>query len=103
MNSMKTSHPWLGKQVIIRTYSAGVHYGELDFVEGSTVRLKNSRRIWYWDGAFTLSELAEVGTLKPKNCKFSMPTSGIELDRIEIILISESALISLNEVIDYVG
>jgi hypothetical protein len=56
--------------VIVRTQNAGVFAGELVKRTGSEARLKNSRRIWYWDGAASLSELAVSGTSKPEECQF---------------------------------
>jgi len=88
----------LGKKVIIRTYSAGAHYGTLKSKDGATVVLENAIRIWYWDGAFTLSALAMEGTSRPENCKFSMPVNEIELDRIEIIPCTEKAIASIEGV-----
>jgi len=57
---------------IIRTYSAGVFAG---YINTTTIDKKcgtvyNSRRIWYWKGAATLSQLAVDGTSKPDECKF---------------------------------
>lgn len=46
---------------IIRTYSAGVHVGELVSRNGTEVILKNASRIWRWRGANTLHELALYG------------------------------------------
>ena len=43
--------------VVVRTYSAGVHVGELKSRKGKEVVLINARRLWKWCGAFTLSEL----------------------------------------------
>lgn len=91
-------HPWLGEKVLIRTESAGVHYGALNYVNGSTVRLKNARRIWRWDGAFTLNEIAVNGLEKPEGCKFSAPVSDIELDRIEIILVEAKGIESIESI-----
>ena len=85
----------IGKKVIIRTYSAGVHYGTLKSKNGAEVVLADAIRIWYWDGAFTLSALAMRGTTKPQNCKFAMPVNEIELDRIEIIPCTEQAIASI--------
>lgn len=50
------------KYVIVRTYSAGVFAGELESRTGQEVVLRNARRIWYWVGAATLSQLAMEGT-----------------------------------------
>ena len=75
-----------GKYVVVRTYSAGVHAGELVSQKGKEVTLKNSRRIWYWKGAASLSELAMSGVKCPNECKFSVPVTQIVLtEAIEII------------------
>jgi hypothetical protein len=50
-----------GKYVVIRTYSAGVHCGELVSRDGKEATLRNARRIWRWQGANTLSEIANRG------------------------------------------
>jgi len=78
--------------VIIRTYSAGVHAGYLIERNGKEVTLKNSRRIWYWDGAASLSQMAVDGVSKPENCKFAVVLPEIILtEAIEIIPCSEKA------------
>jgi hypothetical protein len=48
--------------VIIRTQNAGVHFGKLSETDLgiSKVTLKYSRRIWYWDGAASLSQFENV-------------------------------------------
>jgi len=51
----------IGKYCVIRTYSAGVHVGELVSHSGAEVGLKNARRIWRWKGANTLHEIALRG------------------------------------------
>ena len=90
-----------GKKVIVRTYSAGVHYGELVEKEGQDVLLKNSRRIWYWKGAFTLSEIAVKG-LDTKASKLSVVVPEIMLmQAIEIIPVSDAVAKSLEEVVAY--
>ena len=74
------------KYVIVRTYSAGVHAGTLESYEGKEVVLKNARRLWYWDGAASLSQLAVDGVSKPENCKFPTEVAEILLtEAIEII------------------
>jgi len=71
---------------IIRTYSAGVHFGEVKRREGKEVELINSRRLWYWSGAASLSQMAIEGVTKPKECKFSVVVPCIILTEvIEII------------------
>jgi hypothetical protein len=88
-----------GKNVIVRTYSAGVHYGTLASRDGKEVVLTNSRRIWYWDGAASLSQLAAEGVSKPNNCKFSVPVGEILLtEAVEIITTTKLADASIARV-----
>jgi hypothetical protein len=82
----------IGKKVIVRTYSAGVHFGTLQSRDGKEVVLNNARRIWYWDGASTLSQLAVDGTKTPENCKFPVAVPEIVLtEAIEIIPVTDRA------------
>lgn len=87
------------KYVIVRTYSAGVFAGFLELENGQEVTLTNVRRLWYWDGAASLSQLAMEGTSKPKNCKFPCEVERIKLfQTIEIIDVTEKARLSIKEV-----
>ena len=72
--------------VIVRCRNAGVHAGEFVSRKGQEVTLHNSRRIWYWSGAATLSELAVYGAKNTTECKFGVKLPVIEvLDACEII------------------
>ncbi len=88
--------------VIIRTYSAGVHMGYLKAKEstlaGMEVELINTRRLYKWAGALTISELAGIGTSKPNECQFTMAIPSITLVAIEIVPVTEAAFNSLNSV-----
>jgi len=87
------------KYVIVRTYSAGVFAGELESRKGQEVVLTNARRIWYWDGAASLSQLAMEGTKKPENCKFPVAVNRVELLQvIEILDVTEAAKKSIESV-----
>ena len=87
------------KYEIVRTYSAGVFAGELESRNGKEVVLKNARRLWYWDGAASLSQLAMEGTSKPENCKFPCEVDRIELlEAIEILDVTKQAQTSIKEV-----
>lgn len=81
--------------VLIRTYSAGVHFGYLAKKEstlaGVEVKLINARRVYYWSGAASLSQMAMEGVTNPNDCKISMPVNSIDLIAIEIIPITEKA------------
>lgn len=76
----------IGKKVIVRCNRAGVFFGELAQRDGQEVELKNARRLWYWDGAASISQIAAEGVKKPSECKFTMPVESIILlEAIEII------------------
>ena len=86
----------IGKTCIVRTQSAGVFLGTVAQRNGKEARLTNARRIWYWAGAASLSQLATEGTSKPNQCKF--PTSVPEViltEVIEIIPATEAAIASI--------
>lgn len=91
------------KNVLIRSYASGVHIGLLksqqDTLSGKNVVLLNSRRVYYWDGAATLSQLAMEGSNKPRNCKITMEVNEIEvMNVIEIIPITEKAFNNFNSI-----
>lgn len=91
------------KPVLIRSYAAGVHFGLLKKEEftpsGKVVVLVKTRRVWYWDGAASLSQMAEEGVKKPGNCKFSVEVSEIEIvNVIETIALTEKAYENLKSV-----
>ena len=84
---------------IIRTYSAGVFAGYIEKREGKEVTIRNAIRIWYWDGAASLSQLAVDGTCKPENCKFAVPVDRIFVtEAIEILDVTEKAKESIQGV-----
>ena len=67
------------RHVIVRTYSAGVFFGILVSRKGQEVVMKNARRVWYWKGAASLSQLAIEGTKCPSECKFPCVVHRVEL------------------------
>lgn len=76
---------WIGKHVVVRTFSAGVHIGTLAEAEGPAVVITNARRIWKWGGAFTLSEIA-INGLKPSESRLALPVPEILLTQaVELI------------------
>ena len=85
--------------VIVRTYSAGVFAGFLKSREGREVTLEKARRLWYWSGAASLSQLAVEGTKDPTKCKFPCEVDQIILlESIEILSVSAVAKQSISEV-----
>lgn len=84
---------------IVRTYSAGVFAGEVVSRKGKEVEMRNARRLWYWSGAASLSQLATDGTKDPCNCKFPCPVANIVLtEAIEILDVTPVARKSIEEV-----
>ena len=89
----------MSKYVIVRTYSAGVFAGELESRTGQEVVLRNARRLWYWAGAASLSQLAMSGTSRPKDCKFPVAVDRVELlQAIEILDVTADARKSIESV-----
>jgi len=90
----------MGKEyVIVRTYSAGVFAGELESRDGKEVTLTNARRLWYWSGAASLSQLAMEGVKRPHECKFPCTVTSILLtEAIEIIPVTDVARKSIKGV-----
>lgn len=85
--------------VIIRTYSAGVFAGFLESRIGKEAVLLHARRLWYWAGAASLSQLASEGTKKPNDCKFPCEVSRVELmEAIEVLETTKKAMLSIKSV-----
>ena len=87
------------RMVIVRAHTAGAFAGEFISRKGQEVILKNARRLWYWAGAASLSELAMRGSSKPGECKFPCKVDRVDLLQvIEILDMTPQAIKSLNEV-----
>ncbi|MGA2875514.1 MAG: hypothetical protein ABSE82_08250 [Nitrososphaerales archaeon] len=84
---------------IVRTYSAGVFAGYVKSRNGRECEIVKVRRIWYWDGAASLSQLAVDGVSKPQNCKFAVEVDKITVtEAIEILPCTEKARKNIQEV-----
>jgi len=63
-------HPMLGRRCLIRTYSAGVHIGDVVYINPDNsmeVKLANALRLWSWsDGGLSLSAIANNGVVKAR-------------------------------------
>ena len=82
----------LNKKVIMRADRAGVFYGTIVRKDGNEVELKDCRRIWYWDGAASLSEIAVSG-VKHETSKITVTVESIViLGVIEIITCTEESI-----------
>lgn len=90
------------KKVIVRGDRSGVFFGTLAERNGREVKLTDCRRLWYWDGAASNFQLATEGVTAPKNCKFTVRVSEIEiLDAIEVIPCTEKAIESIENVTEW--
>lgn len=89
----------IGKDVLVRTYSAGVFVGTLKSRDGKEAVMTDARRIWYWSGAASLSQLATEGTKDPNGCKFPCAVSEVLLTEvIEVIPLTTEARRSIGAV-----
>ncbi|MBE9590027.1 hypothetical protein IM753_03380 [Moraxella sp. K127] len=86
----------LGKKVIIRTYSAGVWFGELEQKAGTEVIIKNARRMWKWwaKEGISLSACALYG-IRHNDSKIVEAVDSVWLEAIEIIPCTDVAINSL--------
>jgi len=95
--SLQSLNCFIGKKVIIRTYSAGVHFGTLTEKVGKEVILKDSRRLYYWktkNNGISLSDIAIGGI--DKDSKLCEPVD-IWLEAIEIIPCSDECIKSIEK------
>ena len=85
------------KICIIRSYASGVHFGEVaetrDTLHGLSVTMKNSRRIHYWEGACSLSQVAMEG-IQAGRVAMELPEIQVE-NVIEIIPMPQSSIDNL--------
>ena len=91
-------HTFVGKYVIARCYEAGVHAGEVVSVDGESVILKNSRRLWNWkakDGV-ALSGVAQNG-IKPDSKIDTLNPEILLIGICELIPCSAKAQESIND------
>ena len=87
------------QKYIIRGDHSGVFYGEIAARDGQEVTIRNCRRLWFWSGAASLSQMAAEGVKDPKNCKFTVTVAELTvLDAIELIPCTEDACASIDGV-----
>ena len=88
-----------GKKCIVRCDRSGVFYAEVPTLEGQTAELKDCRRLWFWSGAASLSQLAQEGVKRPENCQFTVTVPRMVVtDAIEVIPCTEAACASIDGV-----
>ena len=86
----------IGKKCIVRTYSAGVWFGEIAEKSGNEVIVKNARRMWQWWAAesISLSAVALHG-IKQEESKIAPEVESVWLEAIELIPATDKAIVSI--------
>lgn len=94
---MKTNE---NQYYIVRANRAGVFFGKIKELTHDSVVMQDVRKLFYWDGACAVEELALNGTSKPKNCKFTVKIDEMEIaEPIQVIPCTERAVKSIGGVI----
>lgn len=87
------------KYYIIRGDRSGVFFGQIVSRSGQEVKLQNVRKLWYWDGACAVEQLAVDGVTNPNCCKFTVVVPEMVItDAIQILPCSDKARGILSEV-----
>lgn len=92
---------YLNKKCIIRTNRAGVFFATLAGYDDNTrtATLNDCRRLWYWSGAASLSQLAVEGVKNPNDCKFTIVVPQMQvMEVIEIIPCTDAAIENIENV-----
>lgn len=81
--------------VLVRDHRAGIFAGTLIGInknDRKNIVLKDVRKLWYWNGAAAIEQLAVDGVSKPNDCKFTVETERQELfDCVQIIKATDKA------------
>lgn len=81
---------------IVRADRAGVFFGKIKERSASEVTMTDVRKLWYWDGACAVEQLAVEGTKAPDDCKFTVTVSEMVIaDPIQIIPCTDTAVESI--------
>lgn len=90
---------YMNQRVIVRGDRSGVFYGTMTAKNGQEVELTDCRRLWYWNGAASISQIATEGVKKPFDCKFTVSVENmVVLDAIEILLCTDQACKNIESV-----
>ena len=76
----------IGKKIIARIERAGVFHGTLDHIDNDIMRLKDARRIYYWNGALSVTDMAAKGIT---GGKVTIPVTTVEFMSDKIVELNE--------------
>ena len=84
---------------IVRGDRSGVFFGQVTARNGQEIELRNVRKLWYWDGACAVEQLAVDGVTAPDRCKFTVVVPEMTItDAIQIVACSDRAVNALSGV-----
>lgn len=87
---------------IIRADKAGVFMGKIEHLEGGTIVANSLRRLYYWEGALDVTQIAANGVSRPDSCKFSVQLNNDDKSTIFNVIeyhpASQKAIESINKV-----
>jgi len=89
----------IGKYVIVRTKNVGMYAGTMHERDGREIVLTNARKLFSWEGAATLNQLATDGVGLPEECRF--PTAAgkvLLLKACDVLLCTPKAKKSIEDV-----
>jgi len=91
----------VGKKCVVRTYSAGVWFGEITEKSGKEVIVKNARRLWQWKAkeSISLSAVAKHG-INQSESKIAPAVDVVWIEAIELIPASDDAIESIEGAVD---
>lgn len=88
-----------GQHYIVRANGAGVFFGEIDEVNGQTVEMRNARKLWSWEGANAVEELAVNGVIKADECRFTVYVEEMTIfNTLQILKCTDEAVKNIEEV-----
>lgn len=85
----------VGKKCVVRTYSAGVWFGEIEQKSGNEVIVKNARRLWWWKAAESISLSAVALYGLASDSKVAAPVASVWLEAIELIPATSKSIDSI--------
>ena len=84
------------KYYIVRGDRSGVFFGQIASRNGQEVELRNARKLWCCNGAFSVEGLAVDGVTNSNSCKFTVVVPEIVItDAIQILLCSDKAAFAM--------
>jgi hypothetical protein len=88
-----------GKYVIVRADKAGVFFGKLEEKNGQEVTMSDVRKLHYWNGAAAVEEIAQIGTKKPGDCRFTVSVESMVIDGVcQVIPCTDNAIETIKSV-----